>query len=493
MKKFRLISTLLLLSMMAMTAVAQSGLSPQGCRRGNPRQQSFGLTRGASEGRKVGGDYYHGERHQLTVLVEFNDRQFQGDEVATMELWNNIFNTESYTEAPFKGSVHDYFMGQSYGRFNVVFDLVYIKVAGNAEKYASTEENDENSQYLVQDIAEQLQTKDIDWSKYDWNGDGYINQLLIVYAGKGMNDSNDDNLIWPHQWWMSEHVKDAQTEEYCQPIPVSSGGKNYLIDTYCALNELRNDGSYGTFGTICHEYTHCFGFPDFYGDFSKTAAGRWDLMDNGNYNGNGFCPAGYSAHERWLMGWLTPAELTSNTSIVNMPALAEEPTAYLIRNDGNENEYYIVENRQQTGWDTSIPGNGVLIFHIDYDPTVWPSAKATTNSDELMRYELFQANNKNYLISGWTYPYESNDSLTNNSTPAAILNNDNSHGTKYMSKPITNISVTAGLASFDFAISTDYTGIKEVSTDATSKLLYSFGMIDIIRDDKGNIRKVIRK
>ena len=118
--------------------------------------------------------------------------------------------------------------------------------------------------YIVEDVMEELLKRDIDWSLYDWNDDGYINQLLIIYAGNGMHDSSGSNLIWPHQWWMSEHLKDRQEGVYCEPIPVSSGDKDYLVDCYCALNELTKNGDYGSFGTICHEYTHCFGFPDFY-------------------------------------------------------------------------------------------------------------------------------------------------------------------------------------------------------------------------------------
>ena len=492
MKKYRIVITLLMLSMMSLTAIAQTNLSPLGCRRGTPRQQSIHPTRGGNKDRIPGGDYYHGERHQLAILVAFNDRTFAGDKEATLEQWDKIFNTKDFAEEPYVGSVHDYFMAQSYGRFNVVFDLLYIQVSGNAEKYASTEEDDENSQYLVEDVVDTLRTLDIDWSKYDWNGDGNVNQLLIVYAGKGMNDSSDPDLIWPHQWWMSEHLKDREEDVYCEALTVSSGGKDYLVDCYCALSEMRKNGSLSSFGIICHEYTHCFGFPDFYGYSNKNAADTWDLMDYGNYNGNGFRPACYSAHERWLMGWLTPIELNSTTSISNMPALADEGVAYLIRNDGCENEYYIVENRQKTGWDASIPGNGVIIYHIDYDPSIWTSTTTATNSSKRMRYEIFKANNLNYSSRGWAYPYEDNDSLTNTSTPAATLNNINIDGTKLMSKPITNISVTGGLASFDFSTTPTPTGINEATT-RHDKLLYRFCMIDIIRDTKGNIRKVIRK
>lgn len=488
MRRYRLVITSLLLLLVTLT-IAQENISLQGCRRGTPRSQGMLLRRSASEGRVPGGDFYHGERHQLTVLVAFNDRLFEGDETATLTYWNKVFNANNLSENPFKGSVHDYFLDQSYGDFSVIFDLFYMQVSGDAKKYASTNADDENTQYLVEDIVDILKSYDIDWGKYDWNGDGYINQLLIIYAGHGMNDTKGSDLIWPHQWWMSEHLKDRQEGVYCDPIPVSSGDKDYLVDCYCALNELAKDKPHGTFGTICHEYSHCFGFPDFYNGYSTTL-NKWDLMDSGNYNGDGLQPPGYSAHERWLMGWLNPIELKSTTSIVNMPALADKGRAYLIRNDGYENEYYIVENRQPTGWDASLPGSGILVFHVDYDPFIWTSTTTYPNSSTRKRYEVFHANNTSSTMSGWAYPYQENNSLTNTSSPASNLNNANIDGSKWMSKPLTNMAVTGGLASFDFDITP--TGISEVTTD-TEQLLYRIGMVDIVRDAKGNIRKIIRK
>ena len=291
---------------------------------------------------------------------------------------------------------------------------------------------------------------------------------------------------------MSEHLKDRQQGVYCEPIPVTYNDKEYKVDCYCALQELTKNDDYGSFGTICHEYTHCFGFPDFYNSGTKYVAG-WDLMDFGNYNGGGYQPPCYSAHERWLMGWLTPIELKENSTISNIPALADEGTAYLIRNDGFENEYYMVENRQKKGWDEGLPGSGIAIFHIDFDPSLWVSVTDYVNKSTRQHYVLFHANDKNSMLlylDGWPYPYKENNSLTNTSTPAATLFNNNNDGTKLMSKPITNMAVTAGLASFDFSVET--TDMKEVTTGA-DQLLYRFGVVDIIRDAKGNIRKVIRK
>ena len=144
---------LVLLLTVCLPSVADDSIRMRNCRRGTPRPQSMMLTRGASgaQPRHVGGDFYHGNRHQLTVLVAFNDRKFMGDENATIQQWDKILNTENLTEEPFKGSVHDYFFAQSYGDFNITFDLQYVVVSSNAAKYASSDTDDENSQYLVEE------------------------------------------------------------------------------------------------------------------------------------------------------------------------------------------------------------------------------------------------------------------------------------------------------------------------------------------------------
>ena len=204
-----------------------------------------------------------------------------------------------------------------------------------------------------------------------------------------------------------------------------------------------------------------------------------------------------------LMGWLTPVELTSTATITRMPALSDEPVAYLIRNDGYENEYYIVENRQQTGWDQSLPGSGVVVFHIDYDEEVWENG--VPNSSTLKRYSIIPANNRSsvYSSSTWPYPFQLNDALTNTSAPKASLIHPNINGEKLMSKPITAISITDGLASFDFmGGSTAVSPITIIGDDASYVVYTLQGRmvgttlnalspgIYIIRNAKGETRKV---
>lgn len=443
-------------------ALGESVIRLRGCRMGTPNPK-LALRRAPS----LQGDEnpYVGNRHQLVVLASFQDQDFAEDHDATIQTWDKIFNAENYAEDMYAGSVHDYFMAQSYGQFNLTFDLIFVELPDVRHKYRSTEEDDEYSQYMVDDVMDVLQTQDIDWSLYDWDGDTFVDQLLIIYAGKGMNVGGDKETIWPHQWWLSYH-QNLETEEpndFRSYRTVMHGDKEYYVDKYCCVQEhVESSGIKTPFGTICHEYSHCFGFPDFYYG-SAEVVGNWDLMDYGNYNGKGFRPCNYSAHERMLMGWLSPVELTSTTTITDMPALVDEPVAYLIRNDGAENEYYFVENRQQRGWDKDLPGSGIIVFHIDYDKAIWGEISEYPNSDNKKRYQIFPANNKfdYWGYSGWGYPYITtddlgnnslvNDCLTNTSAPAATLNHPNIDDELLMSKPITQMFIDAnGLASFVF-------------------------------------------
>ncbi len=430
---------------------------------------------------------YIGERRQLVVLAAFSDRFFQNDEQATIDEWGKILNEKDYSVAPYVGSVHDYFSAQSYGQLDLTFDLQFVTV-GSSSRYASTRMDDENSQFLVYDIVDSLSSRAIDWSLYDWNEDGEIEQLLIIYAGRGMNEGAS-NSIWPHQMWLSLHM-DPVTNKECHKDTVSTDGRDYTIDCYCAVQEMGLRSN--PFGTLCHEYSHCFGFPDFYVGATQVV-GSWDLMDYGNYNGGGYCPCSYSAHERMLLGWLTPIELEEKTSVTDMPALSDEAEAYLIRSELWTDEFYIIENRQQKGWDEKLPGSGILVFHVDYDHSCWYDMFKSPNSYYFKRYELFHANNSAYPQSGWAYPYGNNNSLTDTSTPAATLLEPSSEaGTKLMSKPITEMEVVDGLASFKF-MDDIMTTVCEVNVCQSPAVLYEFGNIRIVRDAKGTIKKVLNK
>ena len=489
----------MLLLLVSITTMATEHERPQCSRGRHPHHAVVKTSRVWTAMRSVGDmsqrtKKYIGDKRQLVFLVDFSDLSFQDEDPST--LWNKIFNQENVQEEPFHGSVHDYFSDQSFGQFNLQFDLHYVHMDKEHSRYASgyieidkiTYEDDSPSGLLLTEILDQHKEEITDWSVYDWDEDGYIDQVLILFAGKGQNDGGDETTIWAHQWTLSKQSE--FNREWGHPYAVTSGDKKYFVDSYGVFPELNGSGTYGTFGTLCHEYGHCLGLPDFYYRNTKYV-GAWDIMDYGNYNEGGFCPPGYSAHERMYLGWLDVTELKEPRTITNMASLSEgQKEAYLIRNDGYADEYYIVENRLQTGWDSFLPGKGIVIFHVDYDEEEWRAG--TPNSSENKRYTIIPSNGISSFSSqaDWAYPYEENNALTNESTPAATLLHENKDGTTLMSKPLTNMTVTDGLASFDFMGGA--TSIFEKKLWGQPKILYDLGPIYIIRDANGETKKVMK-
>lgn len=432
---------------------------------------------------------YTGEKRQLVVLASFSDLDFR--EENPLQIWDSIFNMPNFTKEPYYGSVHDYFYDQSNGKFNLSFDLYAIKVNNKYATYGSTRRDDANAALLILELADSLNNMVTEWTPYDWDEDGYIDQILVLYAGMGQNDGGDRNTIWPNQASLTIYEQ--------KPVTVSSNGKDFLIDKYCCVQEYGRT-TYASFGTICHEFGHCLNLPDIYYN-TVSILGDWDIMDHGNCAMNGYCPPCYSAHERMLLGWIDIKELTEPTSITNMPALSDEPVAYMIRNDNYPNEYYILENRQKKSWDQSLPGSGLLVFHIDYDEELWQQKIPNNYSDN--HYAIIPANNWSYttFANDWAYPYGSKDSLTNNSTPAATLRHAAKDGTKLMSKPITNIRVDNGLVSFDF-MGGELASIRQTETEEQISAVYDIhgrqipvgsktSGIYIIRYKNGQTRKVV--
>ena len=183
----------------------------------------------------------------------------------------------------------------------------------------------------------------------------------------------------------------------------------------------------------------------------------WDLMDYGSYNGAEGCgetPAPFTSYERMYCGWLTPTELTDPCEVKDMPAITDQPVAYLIRNSNGSypGEYYLLENHQQEGWDAYAPAHGMLVLHVDFNSTAWRDNLVNSLVTH-QRMTIVPGDNRlaHFNVSGDTWPgTTSNRALTDTSTPAAKLYNPNANGVKYLSHPITEITETNGMISFLF-------------------------------------------
>ena len=386
-----------------------------------------------------------GKKKGLVILMEYQDVKFTTENAH--EVFDNVFNKEGLNDYGMTASVKDYFKAQSYGLFELDFDVVGPYTATQKMAYYGAPEgnaHDKNPGALIQEGC-QIADKEVDFKDYDWDGDGEVDQVFVIYAGYGENYGGaDENTIWPHE----SHLY--------LPNGASLILDDTKVSTYACSAELQ--GIKGTtlsgIGTACHEFSHCLGLPDFYNTADQNASygmGRWDVMDTGSYNNNGNTPAGYTSYERMFAGWLTPIELKDMTRINDMKPLTEAPEAYILYNEGNRDEYYLLENRQKTGFDAALNGHGLLVLHVDYNKGDWTSNSVNANKNH-QGLTPIPADNKLSSSSepGDPFPGTSGvTELTNYTTPAAELYNKNSDGSLFMNKPIDNIKESEdGLISF---------------------------------------------
>lgn len=381
-----------------------------------------------------------GTKKGLVILVNFKDNAFSIPD--PKNTYNAIFNQLDYTGYGMTGSVRDYFRAQSYGLFDMTLDVAGpYTLSKNMSAYGGNDANGNDKG--VQDFAREafkLADADVDYSKYDWNGDGVVEQVFIVYAGYAEAQGGAANTIWPHAWGIEEPL-------------LMDGVYTYQ---YACSSELRGaDGKeIDGIGTVCHEFSHCLGLMDHYDTQGNNfGTGFWDVMASGSYNNNSCTPAGYTSFERWSMGWLEPQELTSKTDVAGMKPLTESPEAYILYNDANPDEFYLLENRQQTGFDAGLYGHGLLVLHVDYDENVWANNMVNVSAAR-QRMTIIPADGtkENTLSSLQADPFPGRlgvTALTDNTSPAATLYNANADGRKLMGKPIEDIAEDQnGLISF---------------------------------------------
>ena len=387
----------------------------------------------------------------LVILVNYKDREMKSA-TAHQDFYNQ-FNQQGYNKNKHIGSVRDYFIDQSYGQLTIDFDVVGPYDLSKNLSYYGENDSQGDDKHAAEMVAEacNLANADVNFSDYDWDGDGEVDQVYVIYAGYGEASGAPSNTIWPHEW----SLNDGKTSGDGPGALTLDGVK---VNTYACSNELT--GTSGSkvdgIGTACHEFSHCLGMPDFY-DTSGNNFGMdsWSVMDYGCYNGpsgyEGNVPSAYTAYERWYSGWIDLTELSNGCVVNAMSAITDNPDGYIIYNDGNRNEYYVLTNIQKRSWNTYAGGHGLLIQHIDFNEDIWMN-NTVNNTSSRQRCTIIPCDNtlSHYNISGDPYPSTTNNSLTDTSTPKASLYNTNKNGTRMMSKPITEISESNGIISFVF-------------------------------------------
>lgn len=408
--------------------------------------------------RGLGGDHitYKGVKKGLVVLVDFKNKKFADGH--DLEYYKNVINGKDFSdeEEGYVGSVRDYFLAQSNGQFELDFDVVGpVTMSKNYGYYGNdgAYQKDEKVYEMIKEACDGIQDK-VNLKDYDWDGDGEADQVFFLYAGLGQASGGSAGTVWPHEselrYWP------------CGVLSYSTG----KINTYACANELQPETQGSSryisagIGTICHEFSHCLGFADMYDTTGGGGYGMsvFDVMDQGSYNGNGFVPCNYTAFERIYAGWVEAIELIDPATVKDMKSVSDYGRPFIMYNYKNTNEYFLLENRQNTGWDEGLYGsNGLLIVHVNYVPSRWANNSVNSSAEKIQCCTVVNADgsreNTQYSLQGDLYPYEvkgvtMNDEFTDESEPAAKLYTKNSDNSYALGIPITQIKRSKGSVSF---------------------------------------------
>lgn len=405
---------------------------------------------------------HEGSPRALVILAQYSgsavSEKFQVPE--PHQYFDDFLNKEGFSQHKGTGSVRDFFIASSAGQFTPQFDVYGpVTLPYNSSYYGSNDVwgNDKKAGDMVYDAC-RLLDDEINFADYDINGDGYVDNVYIIYAGRGEASGGASTTIWPHRWKMTYAY--GSTPEF-------DGVK---IQDYGCCNEWE-DGKPDGIGTFCHEFSHVMGLPDLYStQYDESSLyitpGSWSVLDYGPYNNDSRTPPVYSAFERNAMGWIDPIVIDDAASIT-LPNIHDNNVACIIQTS-NPNEFFLLENRQQTGWDKYLPGHGMLVWHIDYNRSVWEN-NSVNNSAYHQYVDIEEANglrdNSDYeIMAGYPFPGTSRvTSFTNDTKPSmkTWANVD-------LGLPITDITEKGGIITFDVAGGkVDLVAPVAVASDAT--------------------------
>lgn len=293
-----------------------------------------------------------GNRRALVILMSFADVEFKKG----LDDFDRLFNEIGYSEDNAIGSVKDFFLWSSYGQLNFSCDVIGPFTASHDMKYygknSGVSGQDQNPYSLFEE-ALNFAVQTVNLAEYDSDDDGYVDNIHIIFAGHGEESGARSDAIWSH--------------EMTFPAIEIKGVK---IDRYSCTSELRGNSGNGIsrIGPHCHEMGHALGAMDYYDvDYSTNGAyqgtGNWDIMASGSWNNEGITPPDFNPYVKIFdFGWAQAQTLEEGFNEI-LPSEEHKDQIYLLRTV-IDNDFYLIENRRQISFDSGIPGEGLLIFHI---------------------------------------------------------------------------------------------------------------------------------
>jgi len=292
-----------------------------------------------------------GSRKLICILMSYADLPF----TKTQADFDNLFNQIGYNADGATGSVRDFYKENSYNQLDLTVTVVGPYTAtNNMAYYGENDSNDldTNPRALITEAVQKADA-DVNYADFDNDNNGYVDGVYVIFSGYGEEAGAAANAIWSHAWSISSLTLDGKR-----------------ISQYSCSPELRGNSGTGLtrIGVICHEFGHVLGASDFYDTDYETdgqfiGTGKWDLMADGSWNNSGTTPAHHNAYTKTqVYKWGTATTLSTATNLT-IPNAETNSNAFYILNTTTSGEYFILENRQNIGFDAYLPGHGLIIYH----------------------------------------------------------------------------------------------------------------------------------
>lgn len=304
-----------------------------------------------------------GELKTLAILVDFSDHPAQ----VSSAFFDDLLFADVYGPSSLRGYYREVSYGSASARglidintADLPSEIGWVRLPQTLAYYAGTDFGrgtyPTNSQKMVEDAVALIDPY-VDFSQYDNDGDGSVDNIMVIHAGEGAEFKGPlAGHIWSHAWGITPQMRDG-----------------VWISPYSTEPEYWETPGDMRSGVFAHELGHTLGLPDLYDrDGSSSGIGEWSLMASGSWNGvlgYGDSPARLDAWSSAELGWLQPQTASGGPQTRSLPTVGSSATmsAWRVYPNGasSGSEYWLVENRQQTGTDSGIPGSGVLVWHVD--------------------------------------------------------------------------------------------------------------------------------
>ncbi len=379
-----------------------------------------------------------GKTRVLAICVDYPDLPANN----TIDEFARMFNGPNNGRRSFS----QYFRENSYGKLDMSVDVIgWVRAENDYKTYSNGNTGFWGGRQLAAEAINAANERGVDFSQYDNDNDGRVDGIIIIHSGRGAEEAGDDNFIWSHRW----------------AIEGSYDGKE--VDDYTIQPEIRS-GERVNIGIFCHEFGHLLGLPDLYDTYndrnerSNSGIGHWGLMAYGGWAGREVAPVGLSAWSKSALGWAEVQDITGQHGAYTLPAASNNNLFYKVRT-AHANEYFLLENRQQTGVDTELPGSGLAIWHIDSDKTEqYPQSNLVNADTDRKGVDLEEADGRDELDNLTAHTGDAGDlfpgTMGNTSfTPRSYPNSDTyatHQGTTRSTMNLEHIRVQNGLVSFTY-------------------------------------------